>query len=88
MGDAGEGLVDAEGRIQELMDERERARKTPARDARAKDPERARAVESWRLARTELARQLETTPSAARRQQIELALVELDRRIAEGAGAS
>lgn len=88
MGDAGEGLVDADGRIQELMDERERARKIPAGNAHARDPERARMVESWRLARTDLARQLGSTTNAARRQQIELALAELDRRIAEDAGAS
>jgi hypothetical protein len=82
MGDAGEGLIDAESRIQERMEEveRERARKAvkPARD-----PEAVRALESLKLARTELERQLELTTHERRKSQIKDAIAELDRRIAE-----
>ena len=82
MGDAGEGLIDAESRIQERMEEveRERARKT-AKPAR--DPEAVRALESLKLARTELERQLELTTHERRKAQIKDAIAELDRRIAE-----
>jgi len=60
--------------------ERERA-KAQLRDVR--DPERMRALESLRLARTELARQLESTTHERRRDSIGQAMAELDRRIAE-----
>ena len=60
--------------------ERERA-KAHLRDVR--DPERMRALESLRLARTELARQLESTTHERRRDSIGQAMAELDRRIAE-----
>lgn len=81
MADAGEGLIDAQNRIQERMDEREEER---ARRARAKadhDPERLRRAESLRLAYTELSRQLEATTHTARRQQLGHALEELDRQM-------
>jgi len=82
MGDAGEGLIDADSRIQERMEELERERaQTRRRDAR--DPEQVRALESLRLARTELNRQLEATPHEARRAQLTEALAEIDRRISE-----
>jgi hypothetical protein len=53
MGDAGEGLVDSEARIQERLDElaRERAER---RAGPPPDPTVAREVESLSLARTEL----------------------------------
>jgi len=60
--------------------ERERA-KAQLRDVR--DPERMRALESLRLARTELARQLESTTHERRRDSIGQAMAELDRRITE-----
>jgi len=60
--------------------ERERA-KAQLREVR--DPERVRALESLRLARTELARQLESTTHERRRDSIGQAMAELDRRIAE-----
>jgi len=81
MGDAGEGLIDAESRIQERMEELERERvRTKVRAPR--DPEKVRALESLRLARTELTRQLEATTHEQRRAQIGHALEEVDRRIA------
>jgi len=60
--------------------ERERA-KAQLREVR--DPERMRTLESLRLARTELARQLESTTHERRRDSIGQAMAELDRRIAE-----
>jgi hypothetical protein len=82
MGDSGEGLIDQDSRIQERMEELERERaKAQLRDVR--DPERMRALESLRLARTELASQLESTTHERRRDSIGQAMAELDRRIAE-----
>jgi hypothetical protein len=83
MGDAAEGLIDADARLQERMEELEESRKA-ARDRRPRlDPERERALESLRLARTELQRQLEATAHPARREQIGQAVAEIDRRLAE-----
>jgi hypothetical protein len=82
MGDSGEGLIDAESRIQERMDELERAR-VQQRSAAVRDPERVRALESLKLARTELQRQLAATVHEARRAQIQQAIAEVDRRILE-----
>ena len=81
-GDAGEGLVDAESRLAERMEEREQE-KRKARLAAKGDPERARQIESLRLARTELQRQLELTTHDARKKQLGEALTEVDRRIAQ-----
>jgi hypothetical protein len=83
MGDAGEGLIDAEARLQERMGELEEARKV-AKDRGPKvDPEQVRALESLRLAKVELQRQLETTTHAMRKDQIAQAITEIDRRMAE-----
>jgi hypothetical protein len=82
MGDAGEGLIDQDARIQERMEElaREKMLQTRAKDTR--DPEQVRALESLRLARTELERQLEATTHHGRREQLTQAIQEVDRRIA------
>jgi hypothetical protein len=85
MGDAGEGLVDSDSRIQERMDEvaRERA---AGRAAAARTPEQLRAIEaldSLKLARSELQSQLGLTSHAVRLAQLKHALDELDRRIAD-----
>ena len=80
MGDAGEGLVDAEARVQERLDElaRERAeRKTQV----VRDPEALRALESLRLARAEFERQLGATVHDGRRAQLTQAIAEVDRQI-------
>jgi hypothetical protein len=80
MGDAGEGLIDQDSRIQERMEELERERaKAQTRDVR--DPETVRALESLKLARTELERQLASTTHERRRDSISQAMAELDRRI-------
>ena len=80
MGDAGEGLIDAESRIQERMEdlERERSQKN-AKPVR--DPELVSALESLRLARAELAQQLSATTHESRKKQIGQAIEEIDRRM-------
>ena len=82
MGDAGEGLIDADARIQERMEELERERKQQ-NSRTVKNPEQLHALESLRLARTELERQLEATTNDRRRAQIKQAMEEIDRRMAE-----
>jgi hypothetical protein len=80
MGDAGEGLIDADARIQERMEELERERRQQhAKPVR--NPEEIQALESLRLARTELERQLELTTHDRRRTQIQQAIEEIDRRM-------
>ena len=87
MGDAGEGLIDADARIQERMEELERERST-RRMKQDGNPEQARALESLRLARTELGRQLETATHERRRAQIAQAIEEVDRRMKEMSGTA
>ena len=87
MGDAGEGLIDADARIQERMEELERERTTKRR-VDPRDPEQVRAIESLRLARTELGRQLEATAHERRRAQITQAIEEVDRRMKEMTAAA
>ena len=83
MGDAGEGLIDAEARLQERMDELEESRRV-AKDRGPKvDPEHVRQVESLRLAKIELQRQLEATTHETRRTQIGHAIKEIERRQSE-----
>ena len=82
MGDAGEGLIDADARIQERMEELERERRQQ-NGKTVKNPEQLHALESLRLARTELERQLELTTNDRRRTQIKQAIEEIDRRMAE-----
>ncbi len=80
MGDAGEGLVDAEDRFQQWMAEREQDKQrhgvAPA------DPEKVRKLTSLRLARAELVHQHQVTQHEIRRKQIEQALADLDQKIA------
>jgi ABC-type phosphate transport system auxiliary subunit len=83
MGDAGEGLVDAESRLAERMEEREQEKRKARQATKGGDPERARQLESLRLARTEMQRQLDVTTHEARKQQLGQAIAELDRRIKE-----
>lgn len=82
MGDAGEGLIDAEARIQERMEDLEHARAQKHRQT-VRDPERLRALESLRLARTELEQQLAATAHERRRAQLTDAIKEVERRMAE-----
>jgi hypothetical protein len=81
MGDAGEGLVDAESRLAERMEEREEEKRKARQAGKGPDPERARQVESLKLARTEMQRQLELATHQARKQQLTQALDEIEKRI-------
>jgi len=63
------------------MDAREHEKRRRGMSSVA-DPEKHRAVESLRLARTELERQLQGTTHPVRRSQIDAALQEIDKRIA------
>jgi len=83
MGDAGEGLVDAESRLAERMEEREQEKRRARQGGKGGDPERTRQLESLRLARTEMQRQLDVATHPARKQQLGEAIAELDRRIKE-----
>jgi len=81
MGDSGEGLVDAEARIQEQIEEREAERKRRAGIAPKIDPEKVRELESLRLAKSNLERQAEVAAHPVRKQQIQLAIAEIDKRL-------
>ncbi|MGH9350325.1 MAG: hypothetical protein ACRD26_24005 [Vicinamibacterales bacterium] len=81
MGDAGEGLIDVDARLQERMDELEQERRKAKQGLPPGDPEKRRQIESHRLARTELQRQLERTTHQARKLQLTQAIAELDKRI-------
>ncbi len=83
MGDAGEGLVDAESRLAERMDERDEEKKKARSPVKRGDPERTHQLESCRLARTEMQRQLELASHPARKQQLSEAIAELDRRVTQ-----
>lgn len=82
MGDAGEGLVDAEARIQERVEERERER-AERRAAAVIDVEAIRQRESLRLVRADVVRQLNASTHEHRRNVLTEALADLDRQISE-----
>jgi hypothetical protein len=82
MSDAGEGLVDASTRLAERMDEMEEARRAARNAGPPIDPERARALESLRLAKADVQRQIASTAHDGRRQQLTHALDEIERRFA------
>ena len=81
MGDAGEGLVDAESRLAERMEEREPEKRQARMGPVTTDPERVRETESLRLAKTEMQRQLDLTTSDVRRQMLSQALGEIEKRL-------
>jgi hypothetical protein len=83
MGDAGEGLVDAESRLAERMDELEQERQNARKAVKSGDPVRAQQLESYRLARTEMQRQLDLSGNKTRKKQLSDAVAELDRRMTE-----
>lgn len=82
MGDAGEGLIDADTRLQERMDELEEERRAARSKKPLEDPEKVRQRESLKLARAEMQQQLARTEHPTRKSQIEQAIVEIDRRLA------
>lgn len=83
MGDAGEGLIDADTRLQERMDELEEERKAARSKRPLEDPEKVRQRESLKLARTELQQQLIRTEHPTRKSTIEQAIAEIDKRLAD-----
>jgi len=85
MGDSGEGLVDADARIQERIEERESERKRRGAAQPAVNPDKVRELESLRLAKAELERQAAATAHPLRKQQIQAAIAEIDKRLAAGA---
>ncbi len=80
MGDAGEGLIDAEDRFQQLVAEREQERQR--KGVVGADPGRERRKRALGLARAELLRQQTATANEIRKEQIRQALAEIDRQIA------
>ena len=83
MSDSGEGLVDASSRLAERMDELEEERRQAKNGAKRVDPVRARALESLRLAKADIGRQLASITHETRRQQLTMALAEVERRLAD-----
>jgi len=82
MSDGGEGLVDATTRLAERMEEMEEARRAARLAAPPIDPERVRALESLRLAKADVQRQLGVTTHERRRQQLLSAFDEIEQRLA------
>ena len=68
------------------MEELERER-TKKQGKAVRDPEKLRTLESLKLARKELDAQFAATTNERRRTQIQQAIAEVDRRIAEAAAA-
>ena len=83
MSDSGEGLVDASSRLAERMDELEEERRQARNGSRRADPVRVRDIESLRLAKADIGRQLASISHEARRQQLTMALAEVERRLAD-----
>jgi hypothetical protein len=81
MFDGGEGLVDASSRLAERMEEIEAERAAARQKGPRPDPERVRAVESLRLAKADIERQIQATTHDARRQQLMQALTEVNGRL-------
>lgn len=65
------------------MDELEESRRVAKDKGPKVDPEHVRQLESLRLAKIELQRQLEATTHDTRKTQIGQAIAEIDRRVAE-----
>lgn len=82
MGDAGEGLIDAQDDLQERQAERDHKREASAYGRPKLDAVRERERKSLDLARSELQRQATTASHPVRRSQIATALTEVERRIA------
>jgi len=82
MGDAGEGLIDAEARIQERMDERAAEREQQI-NRLALDPERHQELESLRLALKQLQQQMEAATHPVRKEQLSMAMKEIEGKLKE-----
>jgi len=82
MGDSGEGLVDAESRIQERIEELQVERALKQKSDRP-NPELIRKIDSLKLIRTETTHQLQIARNPARKAQLSGALADIDSRIEE-----
>ena len=83
MGDSGEGLIDADARIQELADEREAARREKRSPPTAVDPVKSVQVTALTLGLSELRRQLDATEHPVRKKQIIAAIADVEKRLAK-----
>ncbi len=83
MGDSGEGLIDADSRIQELADEREAARRERRSLKAPVDPVKTAQLASLTLGLSELRRQFEATEHPVRKKQLAEAAADLEKRIAK-----
>jgi hypothetical protein len=83
MGDAGEGLIDADARIQELADEREAARRERRAPKVPIDPVKNAEITSLKLGLSELRRQKAATDHAVRVKQIDAAIKDVEARLAK-----
>ena len=81
MGDSGEGLVDAEARIQERMEQLEADKRRSLGNHPKIDPEKAREMQSLQLARLNFERQAQAASHPVRKQQLQLAMAEIDKRL-------
>jgi low affinity Fe/Cu permease len=80
MGDSGEGLIDAEARIQERMDERAAEREQRQNQVQI-DPARHQEIESLRLALSQLQQQAEAASHPVRKEQLSLAMKDIEKRL-------
>lgn len=83
MGDAGEGLIDADARIQELADEREAARRERRSQKPQIDPVKNSEITSLKLGLAELKRQFDATEHPVRRKQLQAAISDVEKRLAK-----
>lgn len=83
MGDAGEGLIDADARIQELADEREAARRERRAPKVQIDPVQNAKITSLKLGLSELQRQVDATEHPVRRKQLEAAIADVKAQLAK-----
>ncbi len=86
MGDSGEGLVDASSRLAERMEQMEEERLLAKAPPPTIDPERARLRESLRLTLHDIRRQIEATANPIRKGQLQSALPDIEKRLAEAGG--
>jgi hypothetical protein len=86
MGDSGEGLIDAEARIQERIDERAAEREQRLNQKRI-DPARHQDIESLRLALSQLEQQAEAASHPVRQEQLAMAIKDIEKKL-EGLGYS
>jgi hypothetical protein len=83
MGDSGEGLIDADARIQELADEREAARRERRAPQTPVDPVKNAQTASLKLGLAELKRQLDATEHPVRKKQLQGAIADVEKKLAK-----